>query len=299
MQWESDLSSGRWIQDGLISDDSMHALIPRGFRAYARVFHPAFRERPIDASWPPEGDPDAWARFSAQEIEAEWVSWAETARALGTTRTVASEWEDIVGSTAPADDWRYDEPTRGELDPVSLASLASLLSGHTSTPNDGHCAVWDGWGGMVGFVGSRGSMAGLRAAFSDSAPASTSRHRALIRESFRDTAFRSKGWNPGLLDDQISRGPRLRLAEHDYVLFREAPTLWADPSWPGNVPWSEGDEAHAPSVIWPADRAWLIVTAPHAHSSVVAGSAEAISALLADPSCEAVTVDPAAAGWAL
>ena len=297
MQWESDVTAGEWITERLVDDQSLHRYVPQGFEAYARVLHPAFRERPIGAEWPPEGDPEAWANFS-HDIESEQARWAEAATALGTHVDARSEWDAVAGARRDAEGWRYEDPNMGTLDPASLSALATILMDHTSTPDDGFASVWDGWGGLVGFVGSRPSRAGLAAAYSD-APAENVRHRSMLRESFRDIAFRRKGWNPGVLSDDISRGPRLETLTRSHVLFRAAPRTWTDPLWPGTVPWREGGEAYSPSLAWPADRAWILVTDPEAHSTVVGGSAQLIAALAEDPSVEALRVDPTDPDWAL
>lgn len=49
MDWISDVTRGAWLRKRL--DPSwwdMHFFVPHGFEAYARVFHPATRDRPAD-----------------------------------------------------------------------------------------------------------------------------------------------------------------------------------------------------------------------------------------------------------
>lgn len=51
MEWTGDVTAGEWIRERLDDDFSLHGVVPRGFEAYARVFHPVPRDRP-DGSEP-------------------------------------------------------------------------------------------------------------------------------------------------------------------------------------------------------------------------------------------------------
>ncbi|MBU4464504.1 MAG: hypothetical protein KKH75_01530 [Actinobacteria bacterium] len=92
MEWTADVSAGDWLRDrldvGLTA--GMHSVVPRGFDAYVRVFHPAGRDRPVGRSWP--GLPRArhareWEKFQADtpEIDVQRSTWAQAAEAFGTT----------------------------------------------------------------------------------------------------------------------------------------------------------------------------------------------------------------------
>jgi len=42
MRWQQDVTVGDWIRDRLDpAFASMHGVVPHGFEAYARIFHPA------------------------------------------------------------------------------------------------------------------------------------------------------------------------------------------------------------------------------------------------------------------
>ena len=92
MEWTGDTATGDWIRQRL--DDpwraTMHDVVPRGFDAYVRVFHPATRDRPVGAAWPPlpyARHHREWESFqrSDPQIDTERVSWATTAGAFSTT----------------------------------------------------------------------------------------------------------------------------------------------------------------------------------------------------------------------
>ena len=48
------MSETRWVEESLKAFGTLHSLLPDGFAAYARIFHPAYlnedEERPVQ--WP-------------------------------------------------------------------------------------------------------------------------------------------------------------------------------------------------------------------------------------------------------
>lgn len=325
MEWTADVSAGTWLRERI--DDpwqgSMHDIVPRGFEAYARIFHPAVRERPVGRAWPPEpydrhrSEWDEFARAGV-EIDAQRVTWAEAARAFGTTMHAGAQWHRLVrtdprssqsGTATDASGWRYAPPDEGRLDAPLVALLAEVLGAHTSTPDDAFVAVWEGWGGLLGFYGERPARAILSFATEDDpgfrymslaeaeAEAGAEaeeheRHREMLERSTRDlfnNPFRKSVWHPGVLSDEISRGPRLELPARGHVLFRGALAELADPEWAARVPWAEDPSrwTPSPSWIWPADRAFAVATEVDWDSTIVAGSAESVRAVCTHPGFEA------------
>ena len=320
MEWIADTATGEWLRDRL--DDpwtdasGMHTVVPHGFPAYARIFHPASRSRPVGQAWPPlpyDEHARAWAAFgrAQPQIDTEILTWTQVAASFGTRMHPEAQWSGIVGArnadqgwqqVQGPDGWQYDAPAEGRMDVAQLATLARLLTRATTTPNHAYAAVWDGYGGLVGFVGETPSRAVL--AFSaDPAEAASGgpdasvqeHHRAMLEASARDpfnNVFRKPTWQPGVLSDEISRGPRLELPQRSYVLFAASTSSFADASWPDLAPWIGPDEAHAwaqsPNVMWPADRSWVVVSEIDFDSTVVAGSAELIAQICAAPGLEAL-----------
>jgi hypothetical protein len=119
--------AGRWIAEAVrrAPRDTVAALVPAGFAAHARVFHPAVRY---------DGDADVHVR------------WDEVAAANGTTPHRLMQWPGITGS------WDYlgeadqpglwnDAPAEGHLAAHAARELAAVLAPHTAGP--GEC--WFGW----------------------------------------------------------------------------------------------------------------------------------------------------------
>jgi hypothetical protein len=315
MEWTADVPTADWVRERL--DDpwrgTMHDAVPRGFAAYARIFHPATRDRPVGRPWP--GLPYAahdreWEAFQADapEIDVERVSWSAAAAAFGTTFHPSAQWERLVApgvvvahedGPRDADGWRYGAPVVGELDPADLSALAGVLAGHTTTPDDGIVALWEGWGDLVGHLGVTPSRSFVQLVADGPGAGGPDRHGDLLARSIRDPlndAFRKPSWQPGILSDEISRGGRLRLPERDYVVFRGGITEFASADWVERMPWRDleaesmgfGPSAHAPSLVWPDDRAWVLVSEVDWDSTIIAGSEQLIAAVCGAPGLEAV-----------
>jgi hypothetical protein len=127
-----DLRPARWLIDNLRSfAENVGSLVPAGFQAYARVFHPA-------------------------AIGGAAVSWAEVARANHKLVHPQMQFTRLLGYASRFDS-RYRPrqsgvfaaaPKVGTLSPDVTAQLTTTLARHTATAD--HCwfAVWDGFGSL-------------------------------------------------------------------------------------------------------------------------------------------------------
>ena len=308
MHWQSDVSVADWISPRLSDDWSrdftMHMAVPRGFDAYARIFHPATR-RTVPGGVVPSADDiarmphDEAMRVLEQFVTAR-VTWAETAEAFGTTMHALAQWHAVTGATEPygadgrVNGAEYQGGEEGFLEPELLTAVVQTAVEHTTTPRAGFAAVWEGWGDLVGSMRQIGQRA---ARFGDDGAMigdiETTPHEsflARIRKSMMNNPFGKETWHPGILSDDISRGPRLSLPNRDYVLFAMSPGVFMYPTWQESVLWQHPDQTaftHGPALLWPEDRAWVIVSEIDWDSTVVGGSEELISALLNDDRLEA------------
>ena len=284
----------------------MHSVVPHGFPAYARVLHPAIVRSLPDRPVP---DEDEWSRIPEQERQGlvdQFVdvptTWADAAAAFGTTLHPTAQWQSLV-RTPPGADWRtriapdgreFTAPIEGELSAVLFAAIASHLLPHTQTPDAGFAALWEGHGGLLGHLGHAPSRAFLT--FSDEP-----NHRAMLDRSVHDpfnNVFRKPTWQQGVLSREISEGPRLHLPGRDHVLFRGELRTFTSPEWILEVPWRDRHAeargfppaAQSPSILWPDDHAWVLVSEVDFDSTIVAGSAELVAALVADDRIEALAI---------
>ncbi|MDQ1217790.1 hypothetical protein [Microbacterium arborescens] len=311
MEWTADVSTGEWLRERV--DDpwrgTFHDVVPRGFEAYARILHPAsVQSRASGEPLPPF---DEWVGMpwqQSQQVTADLatdpVTWAETAAAFGTTLHPLAQWDSIVRSpefgsnqTASPDGRWFVAPTQGELDPHHLAVLARELVGHTSTADDVFAGLWEGRGGLLGRMGRQPTRAFFQAG--DPADADLARHNRMLGSSFPDrfnSVFRKPTWQEGILSREISEGPRLRLPERAFVLFRGAVDEFAPDDWELRMPWRDlATEAaggppmsKSPSLLWPADRAWVMVSEVDFDSTIVGGSRELVDAICRSPELEAL-----------
>lgn len=320
MEWTDDVTAADWIRER--TDDpwraTIHDVVPRGFPAYARVLH-----RPHVSAFPggrmvPHEEwvrlPDAEQRDRMKRTTTAPTTWAEAAAAFGTELHGEAQWSRLVRTPTDASGWQsviapdgreFAAPAEGQLDADLLAVVAEHLAAHTMTPDAGHVALWEGWGGLLGFLGPAPSRTFLSFVTDDdgspvNAPVDpeVAHHNAMLARSIHDpfnNVFRKPVWQPGILSDEISRGARLELPGRGYVLFRGGATELADPDWMLRVPWRDRPleehgfppSAHSPSLVWPDDRAWMLVTEVDFDSTIVAGTPELVRALCTDPRLEA------------
>ncbi|MFS0865992.1 hypothetical protein AB3M83_01485 [Microbacterium sp. 179-B 1A2 NHS] len=311
MEWTADVSAGDWLRERI--DDpwrgTMHDVVPRGFAAYARVFHPSSVQ-----GIPGERMPSlaAWREMDWQQheplmarIQERPARWSEAADAFGTVFHPTAQWDRLVragdrGAQVESADGRWwNAPMDGTLPSDTVPVLAEHLAAHTSAPHDGYVALWEGHGGLVGHLGVGPS----RTFFQPGDPhdPALQRHNEMLGRSVRDVwnnVFRKSTWQDGLLSREISEGPRFALPGRSHVLFRGGVADLARPDWVLHVPWrdriAEGHgfdpAAISPGILWPDDRAWVLVTDVDHDSTIVGGPAELVAALVADPRLEAVEV---------
>lgn len=278
MRWEPDVARGAWLADRLVERaGDMHLVVPRGFDAYARVFHPIDADRPVDATW---ADVARVGRERSWEFERRAASWSEVAEASGATAHPLMQWGAItqgrletisaVGFVGQSG-WRYGEPIPGHPAAGCVAALADALAPQTSTPSAGVAAVWEGWGGLFD--------AGRRfLSFLPDGEAGVAAPHALVVPA------------PPLGRD-IRLGPRLSLPGRDHVLFDAGVDDFAASDWPARAPWVQNDWwPECPSLVWPDDHAWVVVSEIDWDSTIVAGSRAAIDAVLAASGIEALEI---------
>lgn len=224
--WESvtpsdDIEAAAWIGERLHGfAQDVGSVIPEGFAAYARIFHPAWRS----------GYPDMTE-----------VKWSEVAGATG--RVVHPEMQfHAIAQPAPSNQLQpiWDgEPRTGMFPESQGAVLAEILARHTSTPNLCWFCLWEGYGylhpgGAVWLVAFSGPFARVR----------WWRHSLMQWWRRRPVLRRPEPRQP--------TGPRVRLPHRDYLLLKgsvaqgagweDGPNLW----WPDDRAWCVASEIDFP-----------------------------------------------------
>lgn len=278
MESLNDAERGGWLRPLLDSRATdMHCVVPHGYPAYARVFHPGIRDRPADTgSWRRRD------RTALLDVDSESVSWSAVAGTFGMTLHALAQYQRLLGPAAgpygevlDAEGWRYFEPRQGSLEPKELAAVASVLCRHSSTPGEGVAAIWEGWGGLTSSAGSGELTSGT------DSPGG--------RESARIAVDDVPG--SGVLPASVVNDMQLELPGRNHFLFSAAPAGFTDPAWIGNAPWHRDPQwPQSPSLLWPDDRAWVLVTEIDFDSTIVAGSSALVADLVSDPGVEALGI---------
>ncbi|HEY7456971.1 MAG TPA: hypothetical protein VH703_06815 [Solirubrobacterales bacterium] len=246
--------AGGWIRPRLGGEFGAVTLqVPSDFEAYARIFHPASD---------PNGEP---------------VSWADVAKACGTTPHREMQWHAVLGlvdadelrcSYEPGDGsevkWAGSDPPIGAMDIDTLDALCKILATHTVDPADcffGLCTIQN-W-----------------------------------EESFSADELQPLLELPDGRDHIVLAGPLFAV---DQITFDWSKTnsiqvafaVGKDDGPPPELDSCELPWREAPNLIWPADRSWLVASEVDFDSTLIGGSAELIEAIVQSPALEAWQVEP-------
>lgn len=128
-----DVSPAQWIADCIhpFAQD-VGSIVPEGFEAYVRIFHPAARN---------EGGGTVPVR------------WSEVAEANGRIAHPEMQWP-AIALREPYSNWRHPGlwdhvPNEGSLPSDLIPGIVEVVRHHTTTPDRVWFAVWDGYSGLV------------------------------------------------------------------------------------------------------------------------------------------------------
>ena len=250
--WLPTRVSGGW---GTVS-----GVVPSGYASYARILHPV------------EGGVDP----------ASAGTWSAVAQVTGREVHPLVQWHQLIGAADPWSPqsplWSEGTPHQGSLATVPLLALCRVLAEHTGTPEECTFALWEGFGQLH---------EGARARLTSRRPA-----RVATWIPWRGRR-RARSWPgepvPAILSVAEMSAPRLHLPGRGYLLF-DGPLDAMDAFVRYDGGPSSGEQS--PNLLWPADRAWCVGTEIDLDSTLVAGDAETIAAVLACPDLEAWPVLP-------
>lgn len=131
VEFSEDVSAAKWVEDSLSNFGALRSMLPDGFPAYARVFHPAYLD----------GD------------EARPVRWSTVASWTGRTVHHLMQFERVAGlrvsdrAIYPDPPWGL-HPLVGSIPEAECRALVETLKGFTSTPDSCYFCLWDGFGNI-------------------------------------------------------------------------------------------------------------------------------------------------------
>jgi len=278
MEWLKDPFAGQWIVESTSGGfgGTVPNLLPQGFEAYVRVFHPMTRSAPGESR--------------------EYVTWADAAADFGTHMGPLAQSARLLGREDPwgyeavtsPSGWTYEPPGPGDL--TNLPAVVRVLADHTTT-SASVAAIWEGWGGLVSsqgrsmmaFATSGGRIGGAFARVAWTARAGYQR----VRSHF---AYREAP-GTGVLPAGVATGPKLEMPGRAYFLARlDLADLCAD-DWAERVIWTDPPFVRTPSLLWPDDHAWCLATEIDFDTTLIGGTRDLAAALLAAPGLEALEID--------
>jgi hypothetical protein len=112
-------AESRWIEQRLapFRAHTVSSIVPTGFESYCRIFHPAW------TAYAPDGSGERPLR------------WNEIAALSGAVSHPAMEWDSIVRGVSESSRTWADPPWPGELKVNEAVEVATVLAGHTTTPD--------------------------------------------------------------------------------------------------------------------------------------------------------------------
>jgi hypothetical protein len=247
--WSADVGQADWIAGRLTPWDSrtVTMVVPDGFAAYARVLHPA--ETPGSAGSGGRGN--------------RLVRWAEVAEWSGMPLRSNAQFHSVaLPPTDPGEPPPYEGgPGEGSLWLPDAEVLAAIARAWTATPEDCWFCVWDGFG--------------WDSATSVAAVSTAGEPPDNIR------------WpSPDPVPPVVRDGPRVRLPNRDYLLYRGPVEAIVAPA---NL---AGTREQCANLCWPADRAWCVASEIDLMWTYVGGPRGLIGAVLADNRIEALPAAP-------
>jgi hypothetical protein len=254
MKWQTvapsdEVEAADWIHGRLhpFAQD-VGSVVPLGFDAYARIFHPAGSAGRLGAS--------------GTIVPGVAVRWSDVAARSGRTVHPEMQFHAIAAPQRDSEPQIY-EPRLGVLSERQAGALVGLLSKHTATPQACWLCLWEGYGYL-----NPGAMAPLTAW-----PTSGSPKRPPKPPGFGLGRLRfgiPKTTTRGFPDRK-----RVKLPAREYLLFR------------GSVADAQGWE-DGPNLWWPDDHAWCVASEIDFPYTYVGGSQELIDAIVQDPAIESL-----------
>ncbi len=255
-----------WLVEQLTDEYKVSSIIPSGFEAYARVFHPASKV--------------TCTADINQESTAEPLRWANVAELTGRTVHRTMQWASIEGSYPELDytklragDVYIEAPEEGKL-PLELAqTLWPLLGQHTKNPNTCFFAIWEGFGGLPNFIREAPAfeIPGRRF-YLFGAPLWT-----VKKSMYTGATYDDMGESFAVM---VSNGEKMPSPKEIREMLRDLPK----PEAP--------IVDQRPNLWWPEDHAWCVATEIDLNTTYIAGTQALIDTLLAHLELETYPAQP-------
>lgn len=260
----------RWLVKRLTTFGAdVLSIVPSGFEAYARVFHPASRATHTA---------DGGASSTAAPLR-----WAEVAALTGRTAHRAMQWPSIKGvnptlydyAKLRAGDVVIEGPEEGSLLLEVARALWPILEPHTDTRNECFFAIWEGFGCLPRTVLDAPAF---------EIPARKFHLFTGPLEAIKGTFCTADS------EEAVSMGTFVAYHREEVGLeeseFDEAQEKLAD------LLASQEPSYQSANLWWPEDRAWCVATEIDFNTTYIAGTQGLVDALLVCEELEVYQVEP-------
>lgn len=265
--WEAAESAepARWLVQRLTTfGGDVLSIVPSGFEAYARVFHPASRVTYTEDA--------GTASFSAP------LRWSEVAELTGRKAHRAMHWPSLRGSRPVPDDCTklkagdvvVQTPEEGCLPLEAARALWPVLAPHTQTRDKCFFAIWEGFGCLPRTVLDAPAF---------EIPARKFHLFTGPLEAVEETFCTDDPDEARSMGTFVAYDPE----EESLEDVQAGLANWVaslEPSYQSANLW------------WPADRAWCVATEIDFNTTYVAGTQGLVDALLACEALEIYQVEP-------
>jgi hypothetical protein len=269
-----DITPADWLRPRLLpwgteTGTPITSIVPVGYDAYVRVFHPVGAPAP-----------------------AETVTWREVADWSGGTFHALAQFErmSIPVRPVPGPPPFDQAPDQGNLTPALCDILVRELAGLTGTPSACYFAIWDGWGILVG--GRSSARFSSRPLGWRSRP---SRRRWIGWTRLRPVSHTDD--QPDALDmevaawqEEVARLPRFEHPGRRYILGRGPIGVACDLDRQPLAPDSWRTLGLTSQLWWPEDKAWVVATEIDFDSTLIATTTAGAEALLVCDGLEVLLV---------
>ena len=244
------------------------SIVPSGFEAYARVFHPAEKITYTSPDW--------------AEWQIEPIRWTEVAELTGRTAHQTMQWANLNSKSSFIDDESVLEvgdvwvrgPEIGSL-PLELAqTLRPIFEQRTSTPDMCFFAIWEGFGGLPKYV------------YEAPAFEIPARRFYLFRNAIQTV---EQSFYTGAEHDTMET-VFIAISDEEAMLSPEKlqEQLHASLDALNAMPVAY----QSANLWWPEDRAWCVHTEIDFNTTYIGGSQGLIDAILASKKLEAYQLEP-------
>lgn len=268
--------AAQWLVERLTTfGENVLSIVPSGFEAYARVFHPASGVTCTE---------DGGATTVSESVR-----WSEVAGLTGRTAHRMMQWPSIQGANPILDDYTvlkagdaYIEAPEGGNLPLELARvLWPVLEPYTSTRDRCFFAIWEGFGGLPILVHEAPAFElPDRRYYLFQAPISH------LAESFYSDEISTRQGGAGFVAFDLEPGQA-------YPSQTELEAMVAKVEDELNDIFKDLPPQHqSANLVWPEDRSWCVHTEIDFNTTYIAGTQALVDDLLACEALEAFQVDP-------